>query len=82
MSLSRKIKQKNHNKKHNTPDFNESDELKEIVKGANEDVPMDENIGDPFTAVIPRSNFAYNHLYENGEIKLKHKHEKDNNENE
>ena len=76
MSLSRKIKQKNFNKKHNTPDFNESDELKQLVEGASEDVPMDDNIGDPLTAVIPRSNFAYNHLYENGEITLKHRHEK------
>ncbi len=82
MSLSRKIKQKNFNKKHNTKDFNESDELKDLIKDASEDVPMDESIGDPLTAVIPRSNFAYNHLYENGEINLKHKHERDNNENQ
>ena len=81
MSLSRKIKQKNHNRKNNTPDFNESDELKEVVKDANEDVPMDDNIGDPFKAAIPRSNFAYKHLYENGEINLKRKYEQDN-ENE
>lgn len=77
MSLSRKIKQKNHNRKHNTPDFNESDELKEVIGDASEDVPLDEDIGDPFKAVIPRSNFAYKHLHEMGEIELKNKYEKD-----
>jgi hypothetical protein len=80
MSFNRKIKQKNHNRKNNTPDFNESDECKKLVEGANEDVPLDDNIGDPFKAAIPRSNFAYKHLYENGEIRLKNKFEKDNNE--
>lgn len=79
MSLSRKIKQKNHNRKHNTPDFNESDELKDLVKDASEDVPMDENIGDPLNAVIPRSNFAYKHLHEMGEIKFKDKYEDEHN---
>ncbi len=79
MTLSRKIKQKNHNRKNNTPDFNESDELKELVDGASDDVPLKEGTEfDPLEAAIPRSNFAYNHLYENGEIKLKHKYEKDN----
>lgn len=82
MSLSRKIKQKNHNRKHNTPDYNESDECSKVIEGASDDVPMDENIGDPLQAAIPRSNFAYKHLYENGELKLKSKFENNNNENE
>ena len=77
MSLSRKIKQKHHNKKHNTPDYNESEECKKVIEGASEDVPLDEHIGDPLANVIPRSNFAYKHLYETGEVDLKSKYEKD-----